>query len=178
MFAAYQCHRKLHCQSICSCQTSTCGTAHPCLASTRHMAPRCLMPNNIQVKMSNDLSSPRMAFDARAPSSALVPLKLVILRHLPSSKFWYSALVCRDLSDKSCLQFSKNLSDSLYAKFGGREVFNIVLVTKSMPFETKAQLMEPGMSAFKMLLQWCTMTGLQMRTHTIPLGLITPRGLS
>ena len=50
----------------------------------------------------------------------------------------------------SCLQglcprgaacISKNLSDGFYAKFGGCKVLNIVLMTKRMPFEMKAHLM-------------------------------------
>ena len=45
--------------------------------------------------------------------------------------------------------FSKNLSDGFYGKFGGREVFNIILVTKCMPFEMEARLVDPGMSALK-----------------------------
>ncbi len=47
------------------------------------------------------------------------------------------------------LAFSKNLPDGFYGKFGGREVFNIILVTKCMPFEMEARLVDPGMSALK-----------------------------
>lgn len=43
----------------------------------------------------------------------------------------------------------KNLSDGFYAKFGGRKVFNIVRMTKHVPFEMKAHLMKPGMSDLK-----------------------------
>ena len=48
------------------------------------------------------------------------------------------------LVQQESFAFSENLSDGFYAKPGGREVFNIVVVTACMQFELEACLGNQG----------------------------------
>ena len=44
-------------------------------------------------------------------------------------------------------QFSASLSDGFYNQYGGREVFNILLITKCLPFETAERMADPELRA-------------------------------